>query len=83
MRFYAPAGYGNVTESVPPQQDSSKYEQASNQEGEVINTMNEASERKADIPGGKPKTDPGIKEMRKKMRQGDQDAIRDFTAGID
>jgi len=79
---FSHAGYGNATENPNNDTISSKYADHTSGHGEVISTVNNPSEVKAETRQ-KEKTKPEVKEARKKMREGDQDAVRDYTASID
>jgi len=76
VRFYGQAGYGNVSENPS---DTGKYDQVPKTADEVATTQESVTEAKS---GGK-KASPEVKAARKKLREGDQDAVRDYTAGID
>jgi len=58
-----------------------KYDQVPKTEAdEVVSTMQESV---VESKSGEKKATPEVKAARKKLREGDQDAVRDYTAGID
>lgn len=80
VRFFGQAGYGNVTES----NDTSHYvEQQPRSKEDTEMATHEVSVDFNTENVKKQKAPPEVKEMRKKMRQGDQEAVRDYTASID
>jgi len=80
VRLYAQAGYGNVSETSGSQAKDSHIMDTSQTPTEGATRLEMAE---SDLHPASTKDTPDVKAARKKMRQGDQDAIRDYTASID
>jgi len=81
VRFYAQAGYGNSCNVSENPSDTGKYDQDTKAEAADV-VVTTTQENVTESKSGK-KASPEVKAARKKLREGDQDAVRDYTAGID
>jgi len=77
-RFCAQAGYGNVSESSVATVYDDHITDIPKAVTEDFTSLEQTCPDKPNT-----KTPANVKTARKKMRQGDQDAIRDYTASID